>query len=207
MKTQPVKIRLPVTWLEAIRTKGEEEGIPQPERGKTGGPAEWIRRLIARELGEEMFDPHLLQKGKKNFAHSHNLRVWLVDKNLHPKLNPMGLGLVVTSTDFLGRLGVQVHDLQFVCTLKETPTKALKTKEVNPWDPAEYIIIELHGRNNLGLQPGFYHIPSRRAEDAIRAYGLSAFTAFDEERFKLSDDYTQIVLDEIAQEDEDGVFG
>ena len=105
MKSRPVKIRLPETWLAKIEERCREEGIPvKPPPGKTGGPAEWIRRIIAKEINEEMFDPHTklpIQKGQKNFAHGHNLRVWLVDKNLYPKGNPMGLGLVVNSEDFL----------------------------------------------------------------------------------------------------------
>ena len=209
MKSRPVKIRLPETWLAKIEERCREEGIPvKPPPGKTGGPAEWIRRIIAKEINEEMFDPHTklpIQKGQKNFAHGHNLRVWLVDKNLYPKGNPMGLGLVVNSADFLGRLQLRPSDLAWVCSLTTTPTKALRMENrKSDWDPAEYIIVELHRRNNLGLKPGFYHVRNRNARDAVDAYGRSAFTTYDPETFAMSDEYTQIVLQHIEEMEREG---
>ncbi|MGE0489256.1 MAG: hypothetical protein AB7S38_08585 [Vulcanimicrobiota bacterium] len=65
MATQNIKLQfnIPPDWLPLIAQHCEAEGIdPNPPRGRTGGPAEWVRRLIARELGiETPMDPHIQQ--------------------------------------------------------------------------------------------------------------------------------------------------
>lgn len=55
-----LQLRLEHDVITEIRTRCEEEGIdPAPPRGKAGGPAEWVRRLIYRALGlGDPPDPH-----------------------------------------------------------------------------------------------------------------------------------------------------
>ena len=52
-------VRLSPAWLTAIEARLADEEIPPATPGRTGGPSEWVRRLIARELGEPVpVDPH-----------------------------------------------------------------------------------------------------------------------------------------------------
>lgn len=52
-------VRLEEAWLEAIELRLAEEQIPPATPGRAGGPSEWLRRLVARELGEPVpDDPH-----------------------------------------------------------------------------------------------------------------------------------------------------
>lgn len=60
-----VWVRLDEAWLEAIEARLIEEQIPPAAPGRVGGPSEWLRRLVARELGKETpCDPHELARGQ-----------------------------------------------------------------------------------------------------------------------------------------------
>lgn len=59
--------RVPDDWLPRIERAAEEAGFPiEVPRGKAGGVSLWIRSLIARELGEEVVDPH--EKQSRHWA-------------------------------------------------------------------------------------------------------------------------------------------
>lgn len=72
--TKAIWVRLSEGWLDAIEARLVEEQIPPARRGRMGGTSEWVRRVIARELGEELPpDPHELAsqhlKGQPNLHH------------------------------------------------------------------------------------------------------------------------------------------
>ena len=61
-------------WIPLMEARSKEEGVPPARPGRVGGVVEWIRRLIARELGIEFrLDPHEDQRenqtGQPNVHH------------------------------------------------------------------------------------------------------------------------------------------
>lgn len=51
--------------VDRIQERCAAEGVPEAQRGRAGGPAEWIRRLIHRELGIPVADPHAAQSAER----------------------------------------------------------------------------------------------------------------------------------------------
>lgn len=57
--TKAIWVRIQESWLVEIESRLEAADIPPASRGRTGGVSEWLRRLVARELGEMVpADPH-----------------------------------------------------------------------------------------------------------------------------------------------------
>lgn len=184
-----VKLRLPSTWLNEIKRRCELDGIPaEAPRGRTGGHAEWIRRLIARELGETVQDQHAVlseqRRGKPNPAHPANMRLWLADQGGNSGTQ-FGIR-IQSSRRFLEDFGLSVHDLRFLCGLERTPgSKGAPTG----W---HMVVVEVHRGNELGLRPGFYRTPIRPAR-ALEIYGQDAFCprVLTEERLSELDDWLE----------------
>src|ERR1017187_3316395 len=53
--TETIRLRVPKTWIEKMN---KNFGLLPSLKGRTGGISNFVRKLIAREIGEEVIDLH-----------------------------------------------------------------------------------------------------------------------------------------------------